>query len=379
MEKAEENAGEEERLKGGLLNAGQIEELLRQLGCGGIRNIYTKVQASCPFAPWNHSSGRDSHPSFVVFVEDDGESGWHCSGCKASGRSMLGLVWKYGALSGQDVTRLVEFVHKNEKAIGLIDRVRRVSYEKKPKPVKKKDEPKPLDESEFDPFRNRISKYFVYQRHLTEDTIKAWGLGDDPRRMRAKIPIRDINGVLWGITGRLYAENCWCGVPFSDNMFDVLGKCPGCGRRKPPKYLHTKGLKKDRLFFGEHMIDRFIDVVYVVEGHLDAIWLWQLGYRNVVAVMGSTISDEQVEKLVEWFNLAIIVPDGDAAGREMIYGKERYRGAKAMLEGRINTLFRTLPDGMDPGVLSADDARTYIGEPTVLDNGSALRYKNQTQ
>ena len=310
------------------MNMGRIQELLSHLNCHLIKPGFDKVRASCPFAPWGHRDGRDQHPSFVVWVNDDSESSWYCSGCKASGRSMLGLVWKYERHSGHNLKRLIEFVHK---------------------------------------------------RHLTEETIRAWGLGDDLKRKRAQIPIRDVDGILWGITGRLYAENCWCGNPFSDNMFGVLGKCPECGRKKPPKYLHTKGMKKERLLFGEHMIDRSFDVVYVVEGHLDAIWLWQLGYRNVVAVMGSTLSQIQADKLVDWFSLAILVPDGDVAGREMIYGKERYQGAKRMLGDRINLLVRTLPDSFDPGGLSVEDAQTYIGAPTYVDTGLVSRYKNDLQ
>jgi len=292
---------------------------------------------------------------------------------------MLGLVWRYARLSGEDVTALVEFVHKNEKALSVIDRVRQASYGiGKAKPVKKKvKEPsKPLSESAFDPFRDQIAGYFIHKRHLTEETIRAWGLGDNPRRQRAQIPVRDIDGVLWGMTGRLYAEYCQCGNPLSDLMFDVIKKCPQCGRKKPPKYMHSKGLDKNLLLFGEHMIDRALDVVYVVEGHLDAIWLWQLGYRNVVAVMGSTLSDVQANKLVEWFNLVIVVPDGDKAGYEMVHGKEHYVGVKKLLDGRVSLLTKELPDGLDPGALSAEQARTYIGEPTVVDNRVVVGYKN---
>lgn len=53
----------------------------------------------------------------------------------------------------------------------------------------------------------------------------------------------------------------------------------------------------------------------VVDGFFDAAKVWQAGHRNVVALMGSSLSDVQAGLLHKHFRLAVLMLDGDAAGQ----------------------------------------------------------------
>lgn len=57
--------------------------------------------------------------------------------------------------------------------------------------------------------------------------------------------------------------------------------------------------------------------VYVVEGFFAAMNLWQSGYRCVIALMGSNLSDEQAKKLTEEFKTATFLIDPDEAGQKL--------------------------------------------------------------
>jgi len=80
-----------------------------------------------------------------------------------------------------------------------------------------------------------------------------------------------------------------------------------------PKYQNSSGLPKSRLVFGE--IKRSTQEIILVEGVLDAIWLWQLGY-NAVSILGTSLSEEQIHILEKYrFGEIILALDNDEPGR----------------------------------------------------------------
>lgn len=335
------------------MKAIDIERVLRELGCDDIAvTAVGKVKSSCPFAPWRHGGGVDSHPSFVVWTDDKSASSYYCAGCKSRGGSMLSLVWAIQELSKRDLTSLVRFVGKTDGGMDPVERLREYEYRPVAGGVRKpkKNKMKPISEGSFAEFE-KVSPYFL-QRGLTAETCRAWRLGDDPRRKRALFSMRDVDGRLYAVSGRLYEEKC-CGVPYKQ----FKKKCPVCGRKKQPKYLHSRGFNKKELLYGEHMIDRKCSVGIVVEGNLDPIAVWQAGYRNPVATMGSEPSDLQCEKLVEFFDRLVVFCDGDDAGRRMA----EFVGRK--LGKRMPVLMKAAPDGEDPASLSKEQLRKILGEP----------------
>jgi DNA primase len=82
-----------------------------------------------------------------------------------------------------------------------------------------------------------------------------------------------------------------------------------------PKYRFPPGFHKSQELFLLHRARHSgHDGVIVVEGFFDAAKVWQAGHRNVVALMGSSLSDRQADLLREHFRSAVLMLDGDSAG-----------------------------------------------------------------
>lgn len=83
-----------------------------------------------------------------------------------------------------------------------------------------------------------------------------------------------------------------------------------------PKYKLPVGFQKSlELFNFDKALGPKYEVI-VVEGFFDCMKVWQAGYRNVVALMGCSLSKQQEERLVSCLERVTIMLDGDDAGRK---------------------------------------------------------------
>lgn len=146
-------------------------------------------------------------------------------------------------------------------------------------------------------FETRIPPFgieYLEGRGISAESIAHWELGWDADEKRIVIPAHDADGHLRLLIKRAVREQDW------------------------PKYLYTEGVPKTSLLFGACKIDpRMIrsSGLILVEGSIDAIWLWQLGFRNVCAILGTGISRKQVEILARWRPRRIyLMFDKDTAG-----------------------------------------------------------------
>ncbi len=156
---------------------------------------------------------------------------------------------------------------------------------------------------------------------------------------------------------------------------DVRGRIVGFGARTLdpdglPKYLNspqTAVFDKSRLLFGLDLARRHIRSerqVVIVEGYMDVMQAWQAGFLNVVAQMGTALTEAQLRLLKRFTKRFILALDADAAGgqatlRSLEVAREVLdRGADARFnarglvrhEGRLQADIRivTLPEGTDP-------------------------------
>ncbi|MEX0992395.1 MAG: DNA primase [Solirubrobacterales bacterium] len=83
--------------------------------------------------------------------------------------------------------------------------------------------------------------------------------------------------------------------------------------------------------------------VIVVEGYTDAIALHQAGIRNVVAAMGTALTDEQVAALARLARVVILAFDADASGQEAMLRVHRAAAGRG-----IDLKVVRLPDDKDP-------------------------------
>ncbi len=173
----------------------------------------------------------------------------------------------------------------------------------------------------------------------------------DRFRGRIIIPITDERGIFVGMGGRgLHGEE--------------------------PKYLNspqTELFDKGRTLFGLDLAAKAIreaGVAVVVEGYMDVIGPWQAGFQNVVATMGTSLTEHHAAVLKRYARRVVLAMDPDAAG---LAATERAGGlflgidspeAAARAARSAQTITRgadldlrvaPLPAGYDPDEIARDD------------------------
>jgi DNA primase len=104
----------------------------------------------------------------------------------------------------------------------------------------------------------------------------------------------------------------------SGGLIAYAGRWPGDPPEGEAKYKLPPGFKKRLELFNFHRAikespeKKFI----VVEGFFDCFNLWQCGYKNVVGLMGSALSEEQEALLTSQVEMVTLMLDQDDAGRK---------------------------------------------------------------
>ena len=86
--------------------------------------------------------------------------------------------------------------------------------------------------------------------------------------------------------------------------------------------------------------------VFLVEGYMDVLNLYKFGIKNVVANLGTALTENQIELLWRFFKNPIICLDGDVSGK-----KAAVRAAERLfplIKADFNIYFLSLPDNLDP-------------------------------
>ncbi len=205
---------------------------------------------------------------------------------------------------------------------------------------------------------------YLDERGITRETIDRFQLGYSPASGDTLIQL---------MKGRGYAlevlEECGLakrsddGSRFYDNfrgriMFpitDVQGRPLAFGGRtmgdRPPKYLNspeTRLYNKSRNLFGLSFSKEAIkaqDHAILVEGYMDFIIPFQHGVENLVASLGTALTQQQVELLGRYTREVVVSYDPDSAGIAAAQ-----RSLDLFLEGDFRIKILRLPAGQDPDV-----------------------------
>lgn len=119
-----------------------------------------------------------------------------------------------------------------------------------------------------------------------------------------------------------------------------------------PKYMNspeTQLYVKGKVLYGLHLAAPEIrqkDFCIVVEGYMDMAMPFQHGIRNVVASMGTSLTDQQVKLIRRHTRNVVMVYDGDDAGQSATL-----RGLDLLLEQEMRVRVAALPGGSDPDSL----------------------------
>ncbi len=156
--------------------------------------------------------------------------------------------------------------------------------------------------------------------------------------------------------------------PISDRQKRIIafgGRLLGPGE---PKYLNspeTPLFRKGFTLYGlTHALAavRAKGAIAVVEGYMDAIQMHQAGIRNVVAQLGTALTEEQIQLLWTLAPEPVVCLDGDKAGGDAA-GRVIER-VLPILKAGYSLRFAFLPSGEDPDSLirrhGADAVRTLL-------------------
>lgn len=138
--------------------------------------------------------------------------------------------------------------------------------------------------------------------------------------------------------------------PISDSQGRVIGLGGrGMDDSVMPKYLNTPEtsiFSKRQTLYGLDLAKPAIrkeEEVYVVEGYMDAIALHGAGIENVVASMGTSLTQEQAEGLARYSTRVIFAYDADSAGEAATV-----RGIEIFEKAGLTVKVISMPAGEDP-------------------------------
>ncbi len=144
---------------------------------------------------------------------------------------------------------------------------------------------------------------------------------------------------------------------------DVTGNIIGFGGRAldetMPKYLNSPETplfsKGDNLYALSMIKKDPTFSVIVVEGYMDCISLYQSGFRQVVASLGTALTKRQAILLKRYTNEVILSYDADEAGKAAAL-----RGMNVLAQEGLRVKILSLPDGKDPDDVIKDRGPEYF-------------------
>ena len=218
------------------------------------------------------------------------------------------------------------------------------------------------------------ARQYVIDRGINAETAECFGLGWAPDKWDGLYRAAERDGVkiaelvMLGLliekqTGGYYDR-------FRQRLmfpvYDALGRLIGFGGRTlgddAAKYLNSPEsalFDKSRALYG---INTAKDAIVkqrqaiVVEGYTDCIMARQCGIENVVATLGTALTDEHAKTLTRYSDRIVLVFDSDQAGQ-----KAAERAIEVFFTQHIEVFLATLPTGTDPcDFLLANGKQAFI-------------------
>ena len=157
-------------------------------------------------------------------------------------------------------------------------------------------------ENNFQNLKNVLINSYSESDLLNAGLIaKKDGNSYDKFRDRIMFPIHDASGSIIAFGGRILHDNV----------------------EKPlPKYMNSPEtilFSKKRVLYNLHLAKKSKeakDILYIVEGYMDVIALYQAGIKNVVATLGTAVTQENLLQCFKYTKEIICCFDGDKAGEK---------------------------------------------------------------
>ncbi len=322
--------------------------------------------ACCPF----------HHEKTASFAINEAEQFYHCFGCQVSG-DVISFVQEIESTDFMGAVRILAARAKMEVPQNDIDTEETLRRKRKRETMAKI----LLDTARFylnnlyggdkraDPHLEYIAK-----RELAPSTVKKFGLGASldfdglPKYLLDKGYHRDDlldSGVVAASDkGRLYDSQGGRLIFPIINAFDEVVGFGGRVLQKTDfaKYKNTKEtmlFDKSKTLYNINLLKKLkreqpINEVIIVEGYMDTLSLYQAGFKNVVASMGTSLTKEQARLIKRYAENVLISYDGDFAGQ-----KADLRGLEILDDAGLHVKVVPMPDGLDPDDVARQGKEAY--------------------
>ncbi len=160
-------------------------------------------------------------------------------------------------------------------------------------------------------------------------------------RGRLIFPINNISGQPIALGGRIIEKS------------DFLAKYVN----SPETLFFKKGSNLYNLDLARKLSNSF-DYIFLVEGYMDVVGLSKNGIENVVANLGTSLTDKQIFTLNQFYNDIIICFDGDESGYKAALRAAENSIKDIKPEKQISFLF--LPDQEDPDSFVNKNGKDYF-------------------
>ena len=356
-----------------------VDEVKQRLDIVDVVGQYVQLQkagrnyrALCPF----HA---ERTPSFFVSPE---RQSWHCFGACGTGGDILSFVMKKENLEFGEALRL------------LAERAGVTLAERRPEEEAERNRLREANEAAASFYHRALlsseagqtAKHYLEERGQDLKTIQDFQLGYSPsgwdslcQHLRER-GYRDEELVAAGLA--VEGERGLRDLFHQRLMFpitDMRGRVVGFGGRSlpiegqeeaQPKYLNTPqtaGFDKGSLLYALDKAKEEIrrqGLAVIVEGYTDAIAAHQHGFPNVVASMGTALTERQARLLKRFSRDVVLALDADTAGQEATLRAVEYQD---ILGRDIRVVI--LPEGRDPDEVIRSDPENW---PALLASAQPL-------
>ncbi len=322
--------------------------------------------ACCPF---HH----EKTPSFAI---NEVDQFYHCFGCKASG-DVIKFVQEIESTDFMGAVRILAARAKMEVPQSNFDTEDALRKKKKRDNMSKI----LLDAARF--YRSNLYSgderadvhlAYISKRELSPTTVKKFGLGASldfnelPQYLAGKgyqkEDLLDSGVLAANDRGRLYDSQ---GGRLIFPIINAMDEVVGFGGRvlektDRAKYKNTKEtmlFDKSRTLYNINLLKKLkreqpIKDVIVVEGYMDTLSLYQAGFKNVVASMGTSLTKDQARLIKRYTENVLISYDGDFAGQSA-----DLRGLEILDSAGLHVKVVPMPDGLDPDDVARQGAPAY--------------------
>ena len=285
----------------------------------GLKQAGSNFKAPCPF----HD---EKTPSFIV---SPGRQTWHCFGACSTGGDLISFVMKRESMEFGEAVRLL--ADRAGVSIGTpVIKTNSTSI------FEMNDSASRFFSSLLHSETGQVARDYLKSRGIDQSTAQNFGLGVSPTtatnsrvydHLKSEgfseeqiIESKLINKYQDGNTGDFFRNRI---------MFPIKnrrGKIAGFGARSidnsEPKYINTPKtdvFDKSGILYGLDVSHQSIiseRQAIVVEGYMDVIAAHQHATNNVIASMGTAVTDTQLSQLKSLCDTLILALDSDTAGKE---------------------------------------------------------------